>query len=60
MSYFEDLVIIGTQLGRIDIYDYFSPVLKDYQIVHSSEVLAIDLVNEFKEDRLSSVGIYLI
>ena len=58
MSNYEDLLIVGTQLGRIDVWDYFNPVLKDYQIVHSSEVLALELVHEYKENRLGGDLVY--
>jgi hypothetical protein len=51
ISYYEEVLVIGTQLGRIDVYDYFNPTLLDYQIIHSSPVLAIELEHKHKDGR---------
>lgn len=58
MSSYENLLVVGTQLGRVDIWDYFNPVLRDYQIIHSSEVLGLELVHDYKESRISGDLIY--
>lgn len=56
VSYFEEVVVVGTQLGRVDIYDYFDASLLDYQVVHSSPVMAIELDHRHKDGREAGVG----
>jgi hypothetical protein len=55
-SYYEELLLVGTQLGRVCIYDYFSLEMADYQLLHPSPVLQLSLVEEYKEERGEAVG----
>lgn len=56
LSYYEDLLFVGSQSGRIDVLDYYDGKIKDYQMIHSSEVVCIKLRHEMKESRLGTVG----
>lgn len=58
VSYYEDMLIVGTQNGRVDILDYFTGKVIDYQILHSSKVRAVELVHKPKEKKLASEFIY--
>jgi hypothetical protein len=55
ISYYDEVIVIGTQLGRMNIHDYFGLELLDYQIVHSSAVVGIELDHQYKDNRDAGV-----
>lgn len=55
ISYYDEVILIGTQLGRLDVYDYFNPALLDYHILHSSPLISLALEHKFKDGREKGV-----